>query len=435
MRAGLPVVSVRWTVWTQAVSAPNPCLADASSNASNQACDSFARSRDTLYLLGKPKLGEMGILMTKKLNKPRADSKLELKIAEQFQQRVLESAVTAVSVMDLEGRFLTVSQRGVEVTGYSRRELRGKPCTSLVTPNDQSRIQAVVDEVLREGRGFAKLETTIVCKDGTLKSISFDIKPIQLEGKIVGAVATGEDVTAARRAEEALRQSEAELRLLSSRLLDLQDSERRRIARELHDGTAQNLFALNITLSRLLQQAPTETSRNALEECLALCAQTREEIRTLSHVLHPPMLDEAGLMSALKWYVQGFSERSGIKVDLTAKPGLGRLPIDIETDLFRVAQECLANIHRHSGSRVAAVHIERSLDGVTLLIQDWGCGMPPEVASGRALSSPGIGIPGMRERLGQHRGHLNISSNSEGTTITAAIPLRAMRRQQEADRR
>src|SRR5687768_75184 len=244
MRAGLPVVSVRWTVWTQAVSAPIPCIADASSNASNQACDSFAPSRDTLYLawnpndvcklipslsagaeefwsLGKPKLGEMGILMTKKLNKPRADSKLELKIAEQFQQRVLESAVTAVSVMDLEGRFLTVSQRGVEVTGYSRRELRGKPCTSLVTPNDQSRIQAVVDEVLREGRGFAKLETTIVCKDGTLKSISFDIKPIQLEGKIVGAVATGEDVTAARRAEEALRQSEAELRLLSSRLLDL----------------------------------------------------------------------------------------------------------------------------------------------------------------------------------------------------------------------
>jgi len=140
MRAGLPVVSVRWTVWTQAVSAPYPCISDASSNASNQACDSFARSRDTLYLawnpndvckripslsagaeefwsLGKPKLGEMGILMTKKLNKPRPDSKFELKIAEQFQQRVLESAVTAVSVMDLKGRFLTVSQRGVEVTG------------------------------------------------------------------------------------------------------------------------------------------------------------------------------------------------------------------------------------------------------------------------------------------------------------------------------
>ena len=370
--------------------------------------------------------------MPTKTNKPQPDSKLDIRFAEQFQHSMLESSVAAVGMVDLEGRLLTVSQRTVEITGYSKRELRGKLYSLLVASPDQPRINTILNGVLREGHSHTRLETTIVCKDGTFKSIRFDMKPIRLERKVVGAVTTLEDVTAAKQAEEALHQSDAELRLLSSRLMDLQDSERRRIARELHDGTAQNLFALNMALSRLLQQTTTESSRNTLEECLALCAQSREEIRTLSHVLHPPMLDEAGLVSALKWYIEGFSDRSGINVELRADPGVGRLPIDIETDLFRVFQECLANIHRHSGSRKAAVDVDRSPIGITLRIQDWGCGMPSEIASGRALSSPGIGIPGMHERLGQHRGHLEIHSSSKGTVVMATVPLNSASRPQDA---
>ena len=213
------------------------------------------------------------------------------------------------------------------------------------------------------------------------------------------------------------RRIEVELRTLSTRLLDMQDRERRRIARELHDGTAQNLFAMTIGLSRLLQQTIPHDLKGTLEECLALCEQSRQEIRTLSYVLHPPMLDEAGLSSTLKWYTEGFSERSGIRVDLALEPDPGRLPLEIETVLFRVVQECLANVHRHSGSALASVRLQRKPDSVILQVQDWGHGIPPEV--GRA----GVGIPGMRERLSQLLGHLEIESGGQGTTITATVPL------------
>jgi PAS domain S-box-containing protein len=358
-----------------------------------------------------------------------------LELADQFQRKVMESKVAAVAVVDSEGRFLAVSRRAVEITGYSSRELKGKHFTSLVVPEHRDCIKELIDAVLGKGPSFSKVETVVLCKDGTSKIITFDMAPVQVEGKIVGAVAACEDVTAARRTEEALKQSELELRLLSSRLLDLQDSERRRIARELHDGTAQNLFALNIALSRMLQQASTEESRNSLQECLSLCELSREEIRTLSYVLHPPMLDEAGLVSALKWYVDGFSARSGIRVDLTADPALGRLPIDIETDLFRVVQECLANIHRHSGSVAAAVKLDRNTERVLLQIRDWGRGMPAEITSGQTMASPGVGIPGMHERLAQHQGNLEIRSNNKGTIVTATVPLVPMHRPHDVGRR
>jgi signal transduction histidine kinase len=229
-------------------------------------------------------------------------------------------------------------------------------------------------------------------------------------GAVVSVMCIDQDITEQRRIE-------VELRTLSTRLLDMQDRERRRIARELHDGTAQNLFAMAIGLSRLLQQTIPPDLKGTLEECLALCEQSRQEIRTLSYVLHPPMLDEAGLVSALKWYTGGFSERSGIRVDLALEPDPGRLPLEIETVLFRVVQECLANVHRHSGSALARVRLQRKPGSVILQVQDWGHGIPPEV--GRA----GVGIPGMRERLSQLLGHLEIESGGQGTTITATVPL------------
>jgi PAS domain S-box-containing protein len=233
-------------------------------------------------------------------------------------------------------------------------------------------------------------------------------------GAVVSVMCIDQDITEQRRIE-------VELRTLSTRLLDMQDRERRRIARELHDGTAQNLFAMTIGLSRLLQQTIPPDLEGTLEECLALCEQSRQEIRTLSYVLHPPMLDEAGLVSALKWYTEGFSERSGIRVDLALEPDPGRLPLEIETVLFRVVQECLANVHRHSGSALASVRLQRKTESVILQVQDWGHGIPPEV--GRA----GVGIPGMRERLSQLLGHLEIESGGQGTTITVTVPLVAGR--------
>jgi PAS domain S-box-containing protein len=351
----------------------------------------------------------------------------DLRIGEQFRRRILESAVAAACVIDLDGRFVEISQRAVEITGYSLSEMLGKNCGFLVAPEDKSRVEGVVESALRQGQSFSKVEIRFICKDGTVKDVTCDIGPIWLDDRVAGAVATAEDVTDARRAEEALRQRETELRMLSSRLLDLQDSERRRIARELHDGTAQNLFALNIALSRLLQLETTEESRETLQECVTLCEQSREEIRTLSYVLHPPMLDEAGLVSALRWYTDGFSARSGIRIELEAAHNIRRLPPDLEMDLFRVVQECLTNIHRHSGSSRARVRLDTDAEWVRLEVRDWGRGIPAEIASGRALASRGVGIPGMRERVGHHNGRLDIQS-SDGTIITATLPLAAPKR-------
>jgi PAS domain S-box-containing protein len=235
-------------------------------------------------------------------------------------------------------------------------------------------------------------------------------------GKPESILCIDQDITEQKRIE-------GELRMLSSRLLDLQDVERRRIAREMHDGTAQNLFAVNIALTRLLRQTTAPEFRATLEECMSLCEQSREEIRTLSYVLHPPMLDRAGLASALKWYLEGFSSRTGIDVDLFVSRKLRRLPAEIETDLFRVAQEALTNIHLHSGSRIATVKLVRGPGRVMLQIRDWGRGIPPGIAQAGRPGFIGVGILGMRERLAQLNGTLDVDSSREGTTITAIVPL------------
>lgn len=368
---------------------------------------------------------ERGILMPKRSKPIPLAKKSVAGTADQFRRRIMESAVAAVSVIDSKGRLKMVSPRAAEVTGYAALELKGQPWSFLVVTDDRARINNLVDTVLKQGQSLSRIETNIVCKDGTQKIVRFDMSPIRAGRRIAGAVAMGEDITVTKMAEDLMRQNEGELRLLSSRLLDMQDAERRRIARELHDVTAQNLFAINISLSRLLQQEGVQDFRSTLEECLSLCQQSREEIRTLSYLLHPPMLDEAGLIPALKWYVEGFSTRTGIKVDLEAEHSIGRLPIDIETDLFRVVQECLANIHRHSGSSTARVQLQRNNEQVVLKVRDWGHGLPPELSGSRKGASSGVGIPGMRERLGQHSGDLHIRSSNRGTFVTATVPLNA----------
>jgi PAS domain S-box-containing protein len=342
--------------------------------------------------------------------------------AAEFTHHVMASAQVAICVLDSQGRFATLSPRGVAVTGYPLEELCGKPCTFLVIASDRARMERIVESVVTKGKTVGQVETTIVCKDGTPKVVRFDMGPLRIGSNIIGAVATGEDISVTRRAEEAMRRGAQELSLLSSRLLDLQDGERRRIARELHDVTAQNLFAIHIALSGLSDRVGPK-SRSVLQECISLCEESREEIRTLSYLLHPPMLDEAGLVAAIKWYINGFSMRTGINVSFDTDQDLGRLPIDIETDLFRVVQECLANVHRHSGSRTASVELRRNEDGVVARVQDCGKGMPRHLRQRRQLSSLGVGIPGMRERLGQHKGNLEIKSGPRGTRITATVPF------------
>jgi signal transduction histidine kinase len=206
--------------------------------------------------------------------------------------------------------------------------------------------------------------------------------------------------------------------MLSGRLLTLEDDERRRLARELHDTSAQLLAALSMNLSVVNESAEilNARSRAALAESINLADQCLREIRTVSYLLHPPELDELGLDSALSSYIHGFTQRSGIRVEVEVSPDLGRLPQAVETTVFRVVQESLTNIHRHSNSRTARVRLVREPLNLVLEVEDAGVG----IREGAFL---GVGIASMRERVQQLNGRLEIVSQPGGTIVRATIPL------------
>ena len=218
------------------------------------------------------------------------------------------------------------------------------------------------------------------------------------------------------------------LRKLSARLLQLQDDERRRIARELHDSVGQMLAALNMNLSAVRADIERlSKTANALADSESLVHEMTSEVRTISHLLHPPLLDEAGLTSALRWYVDGFSLRSKIKVDLDLPDDFRRLPRESETAIFRVIQECLTNIHRHSGSPIAKIRLRQRDHQVLVEVADKGKGIPPEKQEEMATTgTPGVGIRGMRERLRQLGGTLEIDSNGTGTVVLVHLPVDAV---------
>jgi signal transduction histidine kinase len=216
------------------------------------------------------------------------------------------------------------------------------------------------------------------------------------------------------------------LRELSSRLQQMRDEERRQIARELHDSVGQLLAALSMNLVAVQRQADKLDSAGAraVSENGAMVEQISREIRTISHLLHPPLLDVAGLASALRWYVDGFSERSNIKVNLDIPEEFGRLSEEMEIAIFRMVQECLTNIHRHSGGTSAAIRVYEEDHRIRVEVQDEGKGMPVEKQLQISSSGQsGVGFRGMRERLRQLGGTLEIQSSGRGTTVTALLPL------------
>ena len=238
-------------------------------------------------------------------------------------------------------------------------------------------------------------------------------------GKMRGSVEVLHEITDRKRAEDSLRQ-------LSAQLLVAQDEERRRIAQDLHDSTAQNLAALSMNLARLdLEVKCLDTaSRLIVTESVELANRCMQEIRDFSYLLHPPTLDDYGLVVALRGYTEGFARRTRIRVDLDLPKDLPRLPREAETALFRVVQECLSNIQRHSGSAVAKVRIRRDGGSLILEVEDEGCGFrPAALQDGRFGSHVGLGLKGMRERVRHLGGCLETDSSSHGTIIRASLPI------------
>jgi len=238
-------------------------------------------------------------------------------------------------------------------------------------------------------------------------------------GEIIGIIATVRDITARKQAEEALHD-------LSHRLLKAQDEERRRIARELHDSTTQDLVAVMLTLDSLHESLAGRGDQEVekLDDSLAILEKCAHDIRTLSYLLHPPRLDDAGLVDAIRHYTDGFAERTSVAMSFELPEDLGPLPEEVELILFRVTQECLANVHRHAHSPMAAIRLTRDASATVLEVSDAGGGVPAAILEAREGPAPGlgVGIPGMRERLRQIGGRLEIESSSRGTTVRAILP-------------
>jgi PAS domain S-box-containing protein len=353
---------------------------------------------------------------------------------------IVESSEDAVISKDLSGVITSWNEGAHRIFGYSAEEAVGRSIT-LIIPADLRHEEERILQRLRAGQRIEHFETVRLTKAGKRVAVSLTVSPLRdSSGKVVGASKIARDITQRKEAEQALQHAHDELetrvkertaeleraqddlRALSSRLLQMQDQERRRIARELHDSAGQVLAALNMNLIPLEEVLKTVDPAlvKPVTESIGLVDELSTDLRTISHLLHPPLLDEAGLESALRWFVQGFSERSKISVALDFDADLGRLTSEMETAIFRLVQECLTNIHRHSGSAVASIRIKREDQGIRLEIRDQGRGM---AASASAHTKPGVGIQGMRERVRQLGGTFAIESGEAGTAVTATLPL------------
>jgi signal transduction histidine kinase len=265
-----------------------------------------------------------------------------------------------------------------------------------------------------------EFEEIVDLADGPHTSIVHKFPLFDSRGNIYATGGVATDITERVRAEEKLKR-------LSAKLLRLQDEERRRIARDLHDSTGQDLVALAMMLGQLRDSVPSgeRGSRRLLSECKALADKCLREVRTLSYELHSPVLEDAGLEDAIRDYVKGFTKRSGIHVELELSPRVGRMPRNVELTLYRVMQEALTNIQRHSGSQQAKILINRD-SNLTLEISDIGRGVSANNAE-RRKEAPGfevgVGIPSMLERVNLIGGQFEIDSTSHGTTVRVTIPL------------
>lgn len=348
----------------------------------------------------------------------------ESKRAQEAQGRlaaIVECSEDAIVSKSLDGIIINWNKAAERIFGYSAEEAIGQHIT-LIVPPDRLDEEADILASLRRGERIDHFETVRKRKDGTLLDVSVTISPVRdANGHVIGASKVARDITERKRLALLLQEAE-----LAGRLLQLQDEEKRRIARELHDGVGQFLAALsmnNSAISSPESMLSPEVARK-IEESRLLIDQCLSEIRTISHLLHPPLLDEIGLISALKEYVNGFGERSGIRVSLDLPSDLERLPREVELSIFRIVQECLTNVHRHSGSGTAMVHLSHNPGEIHVEVSDQGRGINPEIqAKFLAGKSSGVGLRGMRERLRQLGGGMEIQSSGRGASVIVVLPL------------
>ena len=369
---------------------------------------------------------------------------------------IVDSSDDAIISKNLDG-VITSWNNGAERTfGYTPAEAIGQNIR-IIIPADRQHEEDDILRRLKSGERIEHFETVRQRKDGTLLDISVTISPMKdSNGRITGASKVARDITQRKQMDSALRQSEERFRKLSESLdaqvrartaeleernrevldraeqvrklswqvLRIQDEERRHIARELHDSAGQTLTVLGMnlaTISKNTKRQSPETAKS-IDQVLEMVQELTKEIRTTSYLLHPPLLDENGLPAALSWYIRGLSERSGLDIAFSISEEFGRLPRDLELVVFRLVQECLTNIHRHSGSKTATIQVNRDPDRILVEVRDQGKGIPRDKLAQIEQGISGVGIRGMRERLRQFHGEMILDSEGTGTTVIVTIP-------------
>jgi PAS domain S-box-containing protein len=375
-----------------------------------------------------------------------------------------EQAAVGIASVGIDGRYLDVNRKFCDLLGRPREQVLQMTIAQATHPDF---VTADAQHLRRLQTGEAtqySVEKLYVRGDGSYVWASSTVFPLRnADGSIKGFAKVIQDISIRKqiemelarersalesRVDERTRQlkktikylniqavererAEGSIRALSARLLQLQDEERRRIARELHDSAGQTLAALDMQLSiiQMKTQNMEDDLTAAVADSVSLVHDASRNIRTMSYLLHPPLLDEAGLASPLQWFVEGFAQRSGVQVELKISPHFGRLPREMELTFFRLVQEALTNVHRHSGSPTAQVDLNRSETEVTLQIRDQGKGISepaPNQSSGESYQI-GVGIRGMRERVHQLGGTMEFLSGNPGTILHVTLPLYRIR--------
>jgi len=343
-----------------------------------------------------------------------------LRESKQLYQAVTDASPVMIWLSGTDGLCYYFNKGWLDFTGRTLEQEAGNGWTQNVHPDDLDRcVKTYIKNF--DGRSSFEMEYRLRHHSGQYRWI-FDrgVPCFTPDGTFEGYVGGCLDIHDRKEIADKIRVADE-----SVRLLRVQEEERRRIAREFHDSAGQTLTVLGLSLAQLVQKVQMIAPELAKEgkEIEEVVQQLHREIRTTSYLLHPPLLDEAGVKPALSWYLQGVMERSGIAIELDIPEDFGRLPAEMELAIFRVVQECLTNIHRHAESKTARIRISREKARVRIEVRDEGKGMSPQRLAEIQMQGSGVGIGGIRERLRRFHGELKIESNGSGTTVSAVIPL------------
>ena len=340
-----------------------------------------------------------------------------LRASETQLRALFDSSLDGIVVLDDNRRIVDANPSALALFGIAKDTLSEYTLDNFIAPVSKEKFLREWPSLKAESEHWGELE--LIRADGSMRLAQFSSRANFVPGR---HLANFRDITRRREAEESLS-------ALSQRLLQAQDEERRRIARELHDSTGQCLAAVRMNLQILKGEEGrlSENAQKSLEDAFKTSSQCAADVRTLSYLLHPPLLDELGLVAALGWYTSGFSERSGVRVTLDVSPRDLQLPQDVGTALYRIVQECLTNIHRHSHSPTAHIRLSLESRQIVLNVSDQGRGLPADKREilEEGVKGLGVGIGGMRERVKQLGGTLKIMPENPGTTVIVTLPWEA----------